>query len=138
MMSSGVGVKRGHKNLQNVADEETVDMQFLRESGGLLRGEVWHEALDRVPRDEIRYLLAALRRGEKLRAKPRVRISTIHGSKGGEADHVILMTEIAQRTFREMQQNPDDEARCWYVGATRAKRHLTIVGARTNRRCPWL
>ena len=81
---------------------------------------------------------SALARGESPRKRPRIRLSTIHGSKGGEADHVILSTEIAQRTWREMDAQPEDEARVWYVGVTRARERLTIVGATTPRACPWL
>lgn len=138
VMSAGTGYVRGNKTLPNVGDEELVSMEDLRQRGGLRASSVWHEALDRIPRDEIIYLRSARRRGEKLRKRPRVRISTIHGAKGGEADHVILMTEMAQRTHAEMLRSPEDEARVWYVGVTRARVRLTIVGSRTPRICPWL
>lgn len=136
-MSSGTGVKRGHKTLKPVADEDTVDMRDLRAAHGLQVAGIWHEALDRIPQLERDYMLNALRNGEKLLRKPRVRISTIHGAKGGEAQNVVLMTEMAQRTYMEMQDRPQDEARVWYVGATRSRQKLTIVNSRT-RKCPWL
>jgi superfamily I DNA/RNA helicase len=84
------------------------------------------------------YMLAARRRGEKLRATPRVRLSTIHSAKGAEADHVVLMTEMARRTHKEMENNPDDERRVWYVGVTRAREKLTIVNSQTSQECPWV
>jgi DNA helicase-2/ATP-dependent DNA helicase PcrA len=140
LMSSGTHITRGQKKLPKVGDEDVLDLRYLQAEGGLLRtvGDMWWVALDRVPLADKDYIRAALRRGEKVRAKPRIRVSTIHGAKGGEADHVVLMTEIAQRTHLEMIDNPEDEARVWYVGATRARQRLTIVDAKTGRRCPWL
>jgi ATP-dependent exoDNAse (exonuclease V) beta subunit len=64
---------------------------------------------------------------------PRIRLQTIHGSKGGEADEVVLLTDMAPRTHREAQTAPDDEARVWYVAATRARQTLTVVPPRTER-----
>jgi DNA helicase-2/ATP-dependent DNA helicase PcrA len=85
------------------------------------------------------YMLAALKRGDKLRGgQPRVRLSTIHSAKGGEADHVVLMTEMAERSFQEMKINPDDERRVWYVGVTRARERLTVVASQTHRECTWV
>lgn len=138
VMSAGVGYARGNRELKWLGDEELVTAQDLRERGGLLTDKIWHEALDRVSSEDRVYLVAARRRGERLLARPRVRVSTIHGSKGGQADHVILLTEMAARTHAEMRVNPDDEARVWYVGATRARERLTVVSSRTHRRCPWL
>jgi superfamily I DNA/RNA helicase len=52
---------------------------------------------------------------------------------------VILMTEIASRSYQEMIANPEDEARVWYVGVTRARQRLTVSDVRTSRRsCPWV
>lgn len=127
MMSTGVGVKRGFKKLPGHPPEMEVNLGWLRENGGLVRDEIWHTALDRIEPKETAYMLKALRNGEKISAEPRVRLSTIHGSKGGEASHVVLITDMAARTHREFEQNPEDEARVWYVAATRAKKKLSIV-----------
>ncbi len=139
LMTAGVGVKRGHKELPNFdKSSPPVVMADLQDRGGLLTTSIWHDALDRLPGGEVSYLLAALRQGEKLRQRPRVRISTIHGAKGGEARHVVLVKEMARRTHREMEANPEDEARVWYVGVTRARERLTIVEGTTAQECPWL
>lgn len=137
-MSAGEGFKRGFKLLPKLADDARVTLAGLRETGGLLRDDIWHTALDRLPPGDMAYLLAARKRGEKLQARPRVRLSTIHGSKGGEADHVVLLTDMAPRTHAEMEQRPDDERRVWYVAATRARQRLSIVDPQTNMSCPWL
>jgi hypothetical protein len=110
----------------------------LRTEVGLTTDAIWHEALDRLPPGEARYILAARQRGERLRQRPRVRLSTIHGSKGGEADHVILFREVARRSWEELERRPEDEARVWYVGVTRARRTLTLVDSRTSQEVPWL
>ena len=126
LMSSGKGFKRGYKTLPGVPDDELIDMEWLRSSGGLLRNDPWYTALDRAPKDEIGYIRKALQQGEDIE-NPRIRMSTIHGSKGGEADHVVLLPDMARRTYKEMLDRPEDEARVWYVGATRSKRKLTIT-----------
>lgn len=139
LMGSGTGVARGSKSLPTFDnEEETLSIEDLRESGGLLRNDPWYDALDRLPTDDVGYLRAALKRGEKPGKRPRVVVSTIHGSKGGEARHVILMKEMAGRTWGEFKQNPEDEARVFYVGATRAKEKLTIVDSSNGRGYPFI
>ena len=135
--SSKVGVAYGAKTVIKAADPETlVNMDILKSSYGLLRNEIWHEALDRIPLDQKEYLLTALKHGEKIEGDARIRISTIHGVKGGEADNVVLFSDMAQRTYKEFQQNPDDEARVWYVGITRARQNLYIVHPTTPNHYP--
>jgi DNA helicase-2/ATP-dependent DNA helicase PcrA len=99
----------------------------MADLGAPAGGAVWHEALRRIPPAEAEYMRAARARGEKLRDRPRVRLSTIHSAKGAQADHVILFSEMALRTRREADLRPDDEARVFYVGVTRAKERLTLV-----------
>jgi DNA helicase-2/ATP-dependent DNA helicase PcrA len=143
-ISSGEdGVARGFKELKNYGDDEDepVTMRDLIETGGLRvdPGKIWHDALDKMPPGDRSYMVAVLRHGEKLRGtRPRVRVSTIHSAKGGQADHVVLMKEMAERPFAEMRINPEDERRVWYVGVTRAERKLTVVGSETHRECPWI
>ena len=76
------------------------------------------------------YIRAVLRRGENIRKQPRIKLSTIHGSKGGEADNVMLLTDLSYgpyKSSKDTQQGRDDELRVFYVGATRAKKKLVIV-----------
>ena len=132
-MSSGLGVKRGFKELRAFQKDAMVTIEQLQAEGGLMRTDVWHDALDRIPQVEREYIRACLRRREKMSESPRIRLSTIHGSKGGEAQEVVLITDMAPRTWREAVRLPDDEARVWYVAATRAKQRLTIVRPSTER-----
>lgn len=145
-IAANTGIKRGFKKLENFGEEDAlpVTMRELRDAGGLLVSPdlPWHDALDKIPAGDMAYMRAARRHGERLRGgKPRVRLSTIHSAKGGEADQVVLMKEIAARTHFEMSKSSakeDEERRVWYVGATRAKQSLTLVDAKTPRSCPWL
>lgn len=134
-MSAGRGYTRGHKSLPGIGDDEVVTMEMLVERGGLLANPeaVWHDVLDRMSLSDIAYIRAALRRGENLQASPRIRLSTIHGMKGGEGAQVILLTDMAMRTFQESHRHPEDECRVFYVAATRAKEELHIVAPRTDR-----
>lgn len=71
--------------------------------------------------------MAYYRRVPDIMAKPQIRISTIHGSKGGEAEHVALLHDMSYRSYRGLEQDPDSEHRVFYVGATRASETLTII-----------
>jgi DNA helicase-2/ATP-dependent DNA helicase PcrA len=131
-MTMNVGWSRGHKLLPKFADEDMATIASLQERGGLLTTEPWHIALDRVNQQDRAYIIRCRRNGELLTKVPRVRLSTIHGAKGGEADRVILMSDVARRVVEGMHRDPEDEARVWYVAATRAKEELTIVRPRTS------
>lgn len=59
-----------------------------------------------------------------------VTVSTIHRAKGGEADNVILFTDMAKRSHEGVET--DDEQRVWYVAVTRAKENLYLVEPQTK------
>ena len=80
-----------------------------------------------MPEKDRAYIIAMLRRGEKFNGEPRITVSTIHGSKGGEADNVVLFTDLSPAADKEMADNPDDMHRVFYVGVTRTKHSLFIV-----------
>lgn len=132
-LSVGEGFARGHKKLPHWTDRDAeVGMDDLVRDGGLLVTDIWHDAFTRVTPTDRAYMLKALRRGEKMTRKPTVRLSTIHGAKGGQAEHVVLIRDVAWRTYREGRDRPEDEARVFYVAATRAKTRLTIVAPQTR------
>jgi DNA helicase-2/ATP-dependent DNA helicase PcrA len=66
-------------------------------------------------------------RDADLSVEPTIKLSTIHSSKGREADHVILHTGLTLKTLKDMDNNPDAEARVWYVGVTRSREILDIL-----------
>ncbi|MGA0426607.1 MAG: UvrD-helicase domain-containing protein [Alphaproteobacteria bacterium] len=130
-MSIGNRVKRGFKKLPGVEDQDMVNMQDLIVNHGLLADTnmIWSEAMDKLPETDRAYITALLRRGEKFNGIPRITASTIHGSKGGEADNVVLFTDLSPAADEQMRINPDDMHRVFYVGVTRTKQNLYIVDA---------
>ena len=93
----------------------------------------WYDALTGLSPKDVSYIRAMLRRGEKITKEPRIRLSTIHAAKGGEATNVVLLTDITNRVYKTYQQNPDDENRVFYVGLTRAKENLYLIEPSTTR-----
>jgi DNA helicase-2/ATP-dependent DNA helicase PcrA len=120
-------VARGHKRLPKALPDELHTIHTLQEKHGLRTDVIWHEALTKISEDKREYIIAALRRGRKLRGNIPVKLSTIHGAKGGEADHVMLLTDLSSRFANEYATNSDSIHRMFYVGVTRAKKSLHIV-----------
>lgn len=105
-----------------------VTQQTLQNDFGLVSGSLpWEEALPKIPAHLRNYYQLVIARGESLVAPPRLRLSTIHGVKGGEAENVLLLTDISARTHDNLMTNPDDEHRVFYVAVTRAKEALHVV-----------
>jgi DNA helicase-2/ATP-dependent DNA helicase PcrA len=120
-------IARGFRKFIGESDQ-FYDSARLRAEGGLLAGDgPWYEALTKLSDANRVYIRAALRRGQSLRGTPRIRLSTIHGAKGGEADHVVLLTDLSSQFTREQEVNPDDVNRLFYVGLTRTRKSLHIV-----------
>ena len=125
MTGNGVRVTRGYKKI--LEDETAVfTLEKLQKQHGLLATEdqIWHEAMDKLPDTDRAYIVALLRRGEKFNAKPRIRLSTIHQAKGGEADNVVLFSDLAPAAALNFD---NDTHRVFYVGVTRTRQSLYIV-----------
>ena len=86
----------------------------------------WEIALDRIADEDRAYATALLSRGINIFEKPKIKLSTIHGAKGGEADNVLLFLDLSWKALKEMEKNPDDAHRVLYVGMTRAKQNLIL------------
>lgn len=56
------------------------------------------------------------------RKKPDITVTTIHGAKGREAENVVLFSEMTPALVEDQ-----DEHRVAYVGASRAKKSLTVI-----------
>jgi DNA helicase-2/ATP-dependent DNA helicase PcrA len=113
--------------LKSMVKDMTYDIDRLKEHYGLKTDAVWFEAFDAAPRRDVNYLRKMRKNGEKLNEAPRITLSTIHGAKGGECENVVLLTDLSLNTMKSYEQNPDDENRLFYVGATRTKEHLHII-----------
>jgi len=85
----------------------------------------WYESMKLDNATYIRTYLAA-HNGKLPNGTPKIRVSTIHGVKGGEADNVILLTDMTRSTYNNFKANPDTEHRVFYVGVTRARKRLIV------------
>lgn len=126
MSGNGKGIARGFKKFSEMDQDKLFDMPMLQLQYGLCvdPNKIWHEAMDKLPDVDKIYITSLLRRGEKFNAVPRIKLSTIHGAKGGEADNVVLFTDLSTAAQKEMG---DDMHRVFYVGVTRTRQNLYIV-----------
>lgn len=125
MSGNGKKIARGHKTI-NAPEDEFFSLKRLQDDYGLLatKDEIWHEAMDKLPAADRAYMTALLRRGEPFNGKPRIKLSTIHASKGGEADNVLLFTDL---TPAAANQQGSDIHRVFYVAVTRTREKLFLI-----------
>ena len=127
-----VKVKKA-KKLDLLESGLTLQYQDLKSHFPDLPDGHWYDVFTLLSPKEISYIRAMLRRGEKITKEPRIKLSTIHAAKGGEATNVVLLTDITNRVYKNYQQNPDDENRVFYVGVTRTKENLYLIEPKTTR-----
>lgn len=121
-------VKRGFRSLKTLDGQDIFSADDLIKHHGLVGIEdPWYEALSKIADGKRDYLRAMLRRGVKLGDKPRINVSTIHGAKGGEADNVLLLTDLSPKFAADYAVNGDDINRLLYVGITRTRQTLHII-----------
>tara|TARA_R110001592_G_scaffold24457_5_gene94278 strand:+ start:1824 stop:3320 length:1497 start_codon:yes stop_codon:yes gene_type:complete len=121
------------KKLDMLDANLTLQYQDLKSHFPDLPDGHWYDVFTLLSPSEISYIRAMLRRGEKITKQPRIRLSTIHAAKGGEATNVVLLTDITTRVYKNYQQNPDDENRVFYVGITRTKENLYLIEPKSPR-----
>ena len=103
---------------------------FLRKDHDFKKSSpVWYDALN-LPIEQIRYYRRLFQ--NKVSGKDcKIRVDTIHGVKGGEADNVVLLLDMTKNVYNGMSSGEDktldSELRCLYVAMTRAKKNLHIV-----------
>tara|TARA_R110000751_G_scaffold53519_6_gene115857 strand:+ start:1625 stop:3154 length:1530 start_codon:yes stop_codon:yes gene_type:complete len=94
---------------------------------GLLVKSDWWDAFQGLDSYRISYIRRMRANGEKLSKIPRIKLSTIHAAKGGEADKVLLFSDISRAAVLANDHHPDSLHRLFYVGVTRAKEELHLV-----------
>ncbi len=127
LLAKGTITRAGRKILESLDPEFTYNLTDICErcEMSVTSKTPWQEVIN-VTENERIYIEAVRRRGDKiLTAKPRIKISTIHKAKGGEADNVALLLD-SNKIFTE-GPDQDSEVRTFYVGATRAKKALHII-----------
>lgn len=123
----GNNVKKGARQTLSFSDEGMYTLNYLKEHHGLLTDAIWHEALVKIGEEKRSYIVAMLRRGIRIGHTPPIKLSTIHGAKGGEADNVLLITDLSSKFSHEYANNPDNINRILYVGVTRTRQNLHII-----------
>jgi superfamily I DNA/RNA helicase len=90
----------------------------------------WYDAFTAVSPYMKTYIRAMRNNGEDLRLKPRIKVLTLHGSKGGEATNVIILQNQTRNTIKGATKTimkQDEEQRVWYVGLTRCSKNLFLI-----------
>ena len=121
-------IKRaGRKAMGNLVDDLEYNLEHLKTLCGFEANHFmgWQKVL-KLSEQVVAYIVSTRRRGEKiLSSDPRIRVSTIHRAKGGEADNVAILMDSTKACVESEDQ--DAERRVWYVGMTRAKKELHII-----------
>jgi len=92
----------------------------------------WFEVFETEPEDSLN-VRNMMQTGEELSKEARVKLSTIHSAKGGEAENVLLIldnTKMIREAAEKSLDKEDEENRVWYVGVTRTKQNLYIMAAK--------
>ena len=130
-------LKRGFKTWDKALEDDiVVSYNDLVNNHGLRvpKDLAWNDVLTLINEDVILYIRKCERRGQDINAIPKIKILTIHGSKGGEADNVVLLSELSRKshtsllkkmeTMREeffIQELLELKRICFWFG------HLTIM-----------
>ena len=112
----------------DVKEERLYDLEEF----GFSHTERWFDVFTVDP-EQCLYIREMLRHEEELAQDARVKLSTIHSAKGGEATNVLLILDNT-KTIREATEKSlvkeDEEHRVWYVGVTRTLQNLYIMTAK--------
>ena len=117
-------MKKGEK-IPEVHEQRVLERMSKRDNT-----KEWYDAFTNVSSSKKDYLRAMLANGEDLSKKPRIKVSTIHGAKGGEATNVVLFLNQTINTMKATRKSVtkrDEEFRVWYVGVTRTIQNLYLI-----------
>ena len=112
----------------NITEERMYDLF----EWGYPRTVEWYEVFKTDPEESL-YIREMLRLKEELSKPARVKLSTIHAAKGGEATNVLIILDNTKKIrdpVDKIDDKHDEEHRVWYVGVTRTKQNLYIMTAK--------
>jgi len=122
-------LERFDKKLKET-DDKLFKLNDLKKEYKLNPRLQWYDAFTAVTPQTKTYIRAMESNGEDLRLKPRIKILTLHGSKGGEATNVIILQNQTRNTIKGATKTimkQDEEQRVWYVGLTRCSKNLFLI-----------
>jgi superfamily I DNA/RNA helicase len=112
----------------NITEERMYDLF----EWGYSKTSQWYEVFKTDPEESL-YIREMLRLKEELSKPARVKLSTIHAAKGGEATNVLIILDNTKKIRDAVDKSDDkhdEEHRVWYVGVTRTKQNLYIMIAK--------
>jgi superfamily I DNA/RNA helicase len=109
-----------------------IQVQRIKEriKGSINLSLKWYDAFDNVSDSQITYMRLLLLNYEDPTKEARIKVSTIHGAKGGEATNVVLFLNETANTIKGAKKSiakQDEEYRVWYVGITRTMKNLYLI-----------
>ena len=123
----GSHVSPGFQKGKTLHSDQKYLIKDCKEKHGLLTENVWYEAFDGLDPMTETYIRNMRANGEQINKNPRIKMSTIHAAKGGEADNVLLLQDLTGAALETFSHDPDELHRLFYTGATRAKRELHVL-----------
>ena len=124
-------------NLQKKISIPDIHLQRVKEriKGSMNLSLKWYDAFNNVSESQITYMRLLLLNNEDPTGTPRIKVSTIHGAKGGEATNVILLLNETENTVKGARKSiakRDEEYRVWYVGLTRSMKNLYLIKSKNK------
>jgi len=111
------------------------DLMRLLQGGALLEVIATHgpaEVMLGADQQDVNYVRSVFAKYGAA-VEPSIRLTTVHGAKGREADTVLVLPDMTRATYEAMQNGGEEaENRVAYVAATRTRRHLVLVQPRTR------
>jgi superfamily I DNA/RNA helicase len=120
------------KKLQKKETIPDIHVQRIKErmKGDMNLSLYWYDAFNLLTDSQIMYMKLLLLNNEDPTEDARIKASTIHGAKGGEATNVVLFLNHTANTIKGAKKSKakqDEEYRVWYVGITRSMKNLYLI-----------
>ena len=118
--------------LQKKIELPEIQVQRIREriEGSMNLSLKWYDVFNKLTDSQITYMKLLLLNGENPTEDARIKVSTIHGAKGGEATNLVLFLNETANTIKGAKKSAakqDEEYRVWYVGITRTMKNLYLI-----------
>ena len=131
---SGKKIKPKGENLKKLkkARNEQLTLEDLMAEYGILSKGKWQDCFDLIKDlGQISYI-ESVEKDLNPKEKARVRIRTIHGAKGDEAENVVIFPDMPRPAWRSAKRDSDTEHRMWFVAVTRAKQKVYWLNPETK------
>ena len=116
------------KKVDSIDIDKKYNFNDVKELGLLAEADwKWHEALDNLDNPDVVYIEKVFNNGTNLNQEPNIVVNTIYAVKGGEADNVIMFSDLSPAGKRGLKENINEVRKVFYTGMTRAKQNLYIV-----------